>query len=235
MVGGDPLKIGLIGAMDEEIALFLEQIKEPEEIKVANSLFVKGRLQDKEVILLKSGIGKVNAAMTTTILHERFSPTMVLNTGSAGGFSQELSIGDIVISEEVVHHDVDATVFDYAYGQVPQMPPMYKGDAELVQLAQNIAEEIGLQAKTGLIATGDSFMEDDTRVSIVREKFPSMLAAEMEAAAVAQVCYQYDTPFVVIRAISDIAGEESSISFEAFLDRAVENTFHLLMRMVKQL
>src|SRR5690625_4188688 len=120
-VGGYHVRIGIIGAMDEEIAFLLNHISDQKEITIANSLFIQGRLAGSDVVLLKSGIGKVNAAMGTTIMHERFSPTYVINTGSAGGFATDLVVGDIVISSHVVHNDVDASAFDYAYGKYHQM------------------------------------------------------------------------------------------------------------------
>src|SRR5690625_979219 len=125
--------------------------------------------------------------MGTTIMHERFSPTYVINTGSAGGFATDLVVGDIVISSHVVHHDVDATAFDYAYGQVPQMPAMYEADADLIDRSATVLKKMNINSRTGVIATGDSFMQDPLRVQDIREKFPSMIAVEMEAAAVAQV------------------------------------------------
>lgn len=227
------MTIGIIGAMDEEVALLKEKLRDKEELKVANCLFVQGNLFDKQVVLLKSGIGKVNAAMATTILHERFSPEYVINTGSAGGFAEDLEVGDVVISTQVVHHDVDATAFDYAYGQVPKMPAMYDADIRLVAKAANIIKEMNIAYKEGIIATGDSFMADSDRVTFVRKKFPTMIAAEMEAAAIAQVCYQYGTPFVIIRALSDIAGKESAISFDRFLQTAATNAANMIIKFIR--
>ncbi|PAE31107.1 5'-methylthioadenosine/S-adenosylhomocysteine nucleosidase [Paenibacillus sp. 7884-2] len=229
------MTIGIIGAMDEEVALLLDQMTEKQEQTVANCLFVQGKLQDKSVVLLKSGIGKVNAAMATTIMHERFAPTHVINTGSAGGFASNLEVGDIVISTEVVHHDVDVTAFNYSYGQVPGLPPMYKADKTLVEKAVAAVKNMDINCEQGIIATGDSFMEDAERVAFVHEKFPTMLASEMEAAAVAQVCHQYNKPFVIIRALSDIAGKKSSISFDQFLETAAKNAAQLIIAVVKSL
>lgn len=229
------MTIGIIGAMDEEITLLLENMTDKRESTIANTLFVQGKMLGKDVILLKSGIGKVNAAMATTIMHECFSPSKVINTGSAGGFSKKLEVGDIVISSHVVHHDVDVTSFDYDYGQVPGMPPMFVADQDLVEKAAAALNELSVPSATGIIATGDSFMSDMTRVNFVKEKFPSLLAAEMEAAAVAQVCYQYNKPFVIVRALSDIAGEESSVSFDAFLSKAAKNAAELIMKMIKNM
>ncbi|WP_087971753.1 5'-methylthioadenosine/S-adenosylhomocysteine nucleosidase [Oceanobacillus rekensis] len=227
------MKIGIIGAMDEEIALLMENMTDSQEKTVANCLFIEGKIHQKDVVLLKSGIGKVNAAMATTIMHERFSPAYVINTGSAGGFAEKLEVGDVVISTEVVHHDVDVTAFDYAYGQVPGHPAMYTADKMLIEKAVSATYNLDINYEKGIIATGDTFMEDPERVLFVREKFPTMLASEMEAAAVAQVCYQYEKPFVIIRALSDIAGKKSSISFDQFLEKAAKNAAKLIMNMIK--
>ncbi|WP_106497069.1 5'-methylthioadenosine/S-adenosylhomocysteine nucleosidase [Lentibacillus sp. Marseille-P4043] len=229
------MTIGIIGAMDEEVAILLENMIDQQQTTIANCLFVQGKLHDKDVVLLKSGIGKVNAAMATTIMHERFAPSYVINTGSAGGFDTDLDVGDVVISTQVVHHDVDATAFDYAYGQVPKMPAMFDADATLVTLATKALNGLDIPSKEGIIATGDSFMDDPDRVAFVNEKFPTMIAAEMEAAAVAQVCYQYAKPFVIIRALSDIAGKESSVSFDTFLEKAASNASKLIMTMIEEL
>lgn len=228
--------IGIIGAMDEEVALLQKRMDVKEEETVAGCDFVTGTLQGKKVVLLKSGIGKVNAAMATTILHEKYEPTHIINTGSAGGFAEELEVGDLVISTEVTHHDVDVTAFDYEYGQVPGLPATYKANEKLIKSALHATNDLdSAKAATGLIATGDSFMQEESRVQFVREKFPAMLASEMEAAAIAQVCHQYRTPFVIIRALSDIAGKESSVSFDAFLEKAATNAANLIIKMVKGL
>ncbi|WP_373892883.1 5'-methylthioadenosine/S-adenosylhomocysteine nucleosidase [Virgibacillus natechei] len=229
------MTIGIIGAMDEEVALLMDNMVDKEEKTVANCLFVSGMLHSKKVVLLKSGIGKVNAAMATTIMHELFSPSHIINTGSAGGFAEHLEVGDVVISTEVVHHDVDATAFEYAYGQVPGMPAMYGADAGLIHKAITAVKELEIQYEEGIIATGDSFMDDPNRVAFARKKFPTMIAAEMEAAAVAQVCYQYNKPFVIIRALSDIAGKHSSVTFDTFLERAAKNAAQLIMSIIKEI
>lgn len=226
------MPIGIIGAMDEEIEMLKDHMTEKQETNVANCLFIEGKLHDREIVLLKSGIGKVNAAMAATIMHERYAPSHVINTGSAGGFADSLRVGDIVISSEVVHHDVDCTAFEYAYGQVPGMPAVYTPDKVLVGKTADAIKDMDLRFREGIIATGDSFMSDSNRVAFVKEKFPTMIAGEMEAAAIGQVCYQYGTPFVIIRALSDIAGKESSVSFDAFLETAAVNAAKLIMKVI---
>ncbi|MCA0982665.1 5'-methylthioadenosine/S-adenosylhomocysteine nucleosidase [Halobacillus yeomjeoni] len=229
------MTIGIIGAMDEEIELLQSEMNITERNEVAGSEFIEGELHGKPVVLLKSGIGKVNAAMSTTILHERYDIEAVINTGSAGGFAKDLEVGDVVISSLVTHHDVDVTAFKYEYGQVPGLPAMYAADEKLIEQALESVKKTNAKAKRGIIATGDSFMQEEKKVDFVRGKFPEMIAAEMEAAAIAQVCYKYGTPFVVIRALSDIAGKESSVSFEQFLPKAAENAATMIMSMVSSL
>lgn len=230
------MKIAVIGAMEEEVELLRAAISNSKTTVIANSEYTEGTYEGKDVVLLKSGIGKVNAAMSTTILLHEFKPDVVINTGSAGGYDENLEVGAIVISDEVRHHDVDATIFGYEIGQVPQMPPAFKSDANLMQAAELAVQKIGEhQAATGLITTGDAFMNDPVRVEVVRKQFPTMKAVEMEAAAVAQVCYQFGTPFVVIRALSDIAGKESNISFDEFLPVAAKHSTQVVLETIKSL
>lgn len=230
------MKIGVIGAMEEEVELLRSSLENAETETIANCEFTSGTFKGQEVVLLKSGIGKVNAAMSTTLLLHHFKPDIVINTGSAGGFDEELEVGAIVISDEVRHHDVDVTIFGYEMGQVPQMPAAFTSNEELIELAVKAVEEIGEHAHAvGLIATGDSFMNDPERVAKVRESFPAMKASEMEAAAVAQVCYQFNVAFVVIRALSDIAGKESNISFDEFLPVAAKHSTQIVLHVIERL
>lgn len=230
------MKIAVIGAMEQEVELLRASLQNVQTETIANSEYTSGTFEGKEVILLKSGIGKVNAAMSTTILLEKFQPDVVINTGSAGGFDPSLEVGAVVISDEVRHHDVDVTAFGYEIGQMAGMPAAYQSDAKLMQIAKEAVEEVGEhQAAVGLICSGDVFMADPTRVEAVRELFPTMKACEMEAAAVAQVCYQFGTPFVVIRALSDIAGKQSNISFDEFLPIAAKHSTEVVLKAITKL
>lgn len=230
------MKIAVIGAMEEEVTLLREQFRATKTETVANCEFAVGTLYGHEVILSKAGIGKVNAAMAAAILMERYQPDVLINTGSAGGYNPELQIGDLVISDEVRHHDVDVTAFGYAYGQVPQLPEAFKADEQLMKTAQAAAQVLkGIKAVKGLIVTGDTFMSDPAKVEFVRKTFPKLQAAEMEGAAIAQVAHQFNIPFVVIRSLSDIAGQKSEISFEQFIEKASMNSANLVMEMIKSL
>jgi adenosylhomocysteine nucleosidase len=233
---GQGMKIAIIGAMEEEVTYLRENIEGRTQETVAGCEFTFGRMNGAEVILLRSGIGKVNAAMSTTILLEKYKPDCIINTGSAGGFSPELNVGDAVISTEVRHHDVDVTAFGYEYGQVPQLPAAFTADEKLITAAIIAAKELdNFQIVKGLIATGDSFMEDPERVNYIRNKFENLQAVEMEAAAVAQVAHQFGVPFVIIRSLSDIAGKQSEISFDQFIDQAARHSSALVMKMISAL
>ncbi|CAM3297441.1 5'-methylthioadenosine/S-adenosylhomocysteine nucleosidase [Halomonas lysinitropha] len=230
-------RIGIIGAMAQEVAALAAQLEERRTRHHVGCTFHLGKLQGVEVVILQSGIGKVNAAIGTTLLLDVYQPEAVINTGSAGGFGEGLEIGDVVVSSEVRHHDVNAVVFGYEHGQVPQMPAAYFPDARLVTLARECVEQLGeVKVVEGLIATGDVFMACPELVATTRSRFPTMLAAEMEAAAIAQTCHQYGCPFVVIRALSDIAGGgDNHLSFNEFLERAAAHSTRMVMAMVDRL
>ncbi|SEM31069.1 adenosylhomocysteine nucleosidase [Mesobacillus persicus] len=230
------MKIAIIGAMDEEVTLLRGKIQDQAKEIIAGFEFTVGTLEGTEVVLLRSGIGKVNAAMSTAILLERFKPDYVINTGSAGGLNPDLNVGDVVISTDVRHHDVDVTAFGYEYGQVPQLPAAFEADASLVSVAESCAKEIeDIQVVKGLITTGDSFISKPEQADFIKSKFTNLQAVEMEAAAIAQVAYQFGTPFVIIRSLSDIAGKESDISFDQFLETAAVHSATLVLKITKEL
>lgn len=229
-------KIALIGAMDQEIERLKDAILGLEELEIAGFMFYTGQISQLDVVLLKSGIGKVNAAIGTSLLLDHFKPDCVINTGSAGGFDPSLKVGDLIISDEVRYHDVDLTVFGYELGQMARMPAAYFADTLLVEVAEeSVAEMAGMACSRGLIATGDTFMSNPTHVATVRENFPSMKAAEMEAAAIAQTCFRFGTPFLVVRSLSDIAGQESNISFDQFIVTASEHSAQMVLKIVDAL
>jgi adenosylhomocysteine nucleosidase len=230
------MKIGIIGAMDEEVSILKAKLNNVETTVIAGCEFYQGALNGKQVVLTKSGIGKVAASVATTLLLEKFNPDTIINTGSAGGYDAELNVGDIVISTEVRFHDVDLTAFGYEIGQMAQLPAAFEADKGLIAVAQNAAQNIeGLKIIQGLICTGDIFMADPVKAEIARNNFPTMAACEMEAAAIAQVCHQFNVPFVIIRSLSDIAGKKSELSFEEYLPTAAKNASILVEAIVNQL
>ncbi|HIE40051.1 MAG TPA: 5'-methylthioadenosine/S-adenosylhomocysteine nucleosidase [Thiomicrorhabdus sp.] len=230
------MKIAIIGAMEEEVSLLRSKLANLSTEVHAGFEFYLGHIGSVEVALLRSGIGKVNAAISSTLLLELYQPDYVINTGSAGGFHTDLNVGDIVISSSVCHHDVDVTPFGYQLGQVPGSPACFMPDKHLIQVAQQAIESLQeVVHMHGLIATGDRFMHQTEDVTQTRKNFPDMIACEMEAAAVAQVCHSFSTPFVIIRSLSDIAGKENAITFEKYLEQAATHSAKVILAMLVQL
>lgn len=216
--------IGIIGAMEEEVEILKSSIENRETIQIAHVIFYKGNIEDKQVVLAQSGIGKVNAAITATLLINEFKPNLIINTGSAGSVDSELNIGDIIISNKVYYHDVNATAFGYKLGQVPSMPEVYETDKELIDLAKSSIEQLDLNGIVGEVATGDSFIGSIDQRKVIKSNFPTASVVEMEAGAIAQTCYQYNVPIIVTRAVSDLADKESDVTFEEFLKVACVNS-----------
>ncbi|HIY58051.1 MAG TPA: 5'-methylthioadenosine/adenosylhomocysteine nucleosidase [Candidatus Tetragenococcus pullicola] len=215
------MKIGIIGAMPQEIKILTETLQQLTTWEKAGALFYSGVLGEHQVIVVESGIGKVLAALTASLLIQEYAVDCLINTGSAGGIGENLAVGDVVISEKLAYHDVDATGFGYEYGQVPGgMPLYYEADANLIYAFEKAAEQTGQTVKKGLIVTGDSFIDAPQKIKTILTQFPKALACEMEGAAIAQTAYQFKVPFLVIRAMSDNANHEATESFDDFIDEA---------------
>lgn len=231
------MKIGIIGAMEQEVSLLKDQLDNLETFSFAGCTLYTGRIHDVDVVLLQSGIGKVAAAVGASIMLDRYQPDYVLNTGSAGGFDTQLNVGDIVISTEVRYHDADVTAFGYEMGQMAQMPAAFTSDPKLIDIAQKAIEMDSEtpHAQKGLICTGDTFVNTTEHRAFIAEHFPSAIAVEMEAAAIAQVCYQYKVPFVVVRAISDVADKKSPMSFDEFLPLAAKHSSKMVINILELL
>lgn len=229
------MKIGIIGAMEEEVLLLKSKMTDTKEWTEAKADFIEGTLDGIEVVLVRSGIGKVNAAITTTLLLAKQDIDLVINTGSAGGIGQGLKIGDVVVSSEMAYHDVDATVFGYVIGQVPQMPARYVADTGIVEKVMEAAKKASLTPVKGLIVTSDSFIAGKEATTKIMKNFPDVLAAEMEGAAIAQVCHQFDVPFVIMRAMSDTADEEAGVTFDEFIIEAGKKSALMVMELIHDL
>ncbi len=231
------MKIAVIGAMEAEIQPLKAELNHMTEMDWPGGDYYLGFYGGHEICLLKSGIGKVNATLGATLLLELFKPDYVINIGSAGGLKSGMAVGDLVIASEVTHHDADLTAFGYAPGQLPEMPPTFTSDSLLIDKVTTALEETHFPHghAVGLIGSGDSFVHDPQLVAQIQQKFPQMIAVEMEAAAIAQTCYIFNTPFVIIRALSDIAGAKSPMSFEEFLPLAAKNSVTLVQQILHDL
>jgi len=229
------MKIGIIGAMEEEILLLKNKMSNKKEWTEAKADFIEGQIGEVEVVLVRCGIGKVNAALTTTLLLAKHDIDLIVNTGSAGGIGAGLHVGDVVIASEMAYHDVDATVFGYSIGQVPQMPARYIANQGTIEKTITAAKKTGLTPVKGLIVTSDSFIASQAQTDVILSNFPDALASEMEGAAIAQVCYQFDVPFVIIRAMSDVADEEAGVSFDEFIIEAGKKSAEMVLELVASL
>ncbi|AWX14489.1 5'-methylthioadenosine/S-adenosylhomocysteine nucleosidase [Mergibacter septicus] len=229
------MAIGIVGAMAQEVEILRSLIEDCRTTEIAGSKIFQGKINGKDVALLQSGIGKVAAAAGTTALILTAKPSCIINTGSAGGLATQLNIGDIVISDQVAHHDVDVTAFGYAKGQLPACPAAFHADSNLISLAKQVVTEQGHNAVEGMICSGDQFINGEKAIQRIRQDFPTAIAVEMEAAAIAQVCTAFHLPFVVVRAISDVADKVSHLSFDEFLPLAAKNSSSIVLSMLAKL
>ncbi|VFP88058.1 5'-methylthioadenosine/S-adenosylhomocysteine nucleosidase [Candidatus Erwinia haradaeae] len=218
------MKIGIIGAMEAEIVPLRNKLKNKKKILLVGSEIYSGMLNNIEIFLLKSGIGKVAATLSSTLFLYLYKPDLIINIGSAGGLDPLLKIGDIIISDEVMYHDVDVTACGYARGQMIGCPVSFQADKHLITVAQLCSKQLNLHSVSGLIVSGDAFINGGVLLKNIRNIFPGAIAVDMEAAAVGHVCYQFSIPFIVIRSVSDIADQESPCSFNHFLDLASSNS-----------
>lgn len=222
------MKIGIVAAMEVETAALLEKMGDYQEEVHAHQKFYIGEIAGQSVVLVQSGIGKVNAALATTLLIDHYGVQQVINSGVAGGIGQGLAVGDLVVSTECAYHDADNRVFDYAYGQIPQMPARFDASVEMLDDFEKIAEK-EWNVRNGLIVSGDSFVASQTMIDHILHHFPEAQATEMEGAAVAQVCYQFEIPFLIIRAISDVADDEANQTYAEFVEVTGRRSAQLLI------
>ncbi len=231
------MKLGIIVAMEEELSGLNNELEKKKTIITGGFTFFTGEIHNISIILLQSGIGKVNVAIASAILLDRFKPDYLVNTGSAGGFSKKLSIGDIVLSTKVAQHDVDVSAFGYEIGQVPGCPLYFESDMKLLNMANDCTLfDCRYKIHKGLIVSGDLFLNEKQHIDNVNDNFPDVIAGEMEGGAVAQACYRFSTPFLIIRSISDlIFTEGNEISFDKYLPVAAANSVNLLKGLIKKL
>ena len=215
-------KFGIIAAMQEEMQEIEKLMTEKETQKIYELNFIKGKINNTEVVLVEAGVGKVNAARTTQILLDKFKVDAIINVGSAGSSNDELKIGDIVIGSKIVQHDFDITAFGHPKGYISNVGQFIESDDKLIKkMEQTISnmQDSEFKIKIGTIASGDIFCTELKMKEKIRTKFNSD-AIEMEGAAIAQVCKLDNVPFLVIRSISDKPNGDNHITFEEFLEKA---------------
>ena len=229
--------IGIIAAEDEEMLAVKELMKDINEKEIFNLKFFIGKIHDKNCALVKCGVGKVNAARTTQILIDNFDMDCIINVGSAGGIDPELNIGDIVVADRLVQYDFDITgVGDYELGEICDLGKYIKTDKDLLDVVLNIGNKLDkVNIKIGTIASADRFTKDPNDAPIIRKEFGNSECVEMEGAAVAQVCFLDDIPFLVIRGISDVANGNNRMDFHEYLKMASKQCAIILDKLIKEI
>lgn len=228
--------IGIIGAMDSEVEALFSHMSAKEKINLNNLTFYKGKLYNKDVVIVKCGIGKVNAALCTQLLILNFKVSKIINTGIAGAVGEGLKIYDFVVSTEAVYHDFDVQFFGYKPGQVPGMPEAFSADPTLIDTAIAAFEETDfankLKITKGRIASGDQFISGNEKKSFIVSTFHPQ-CVEMEGCAIAHTCYANKVPFVIIRCMSDAADDSVKETYSE--ETAAKLSSNFLLEVIKEI
>ena len=227
--------LGIIGAMDEEVAKIKERLENVEVQTFGGMDFYKGNFEGKSVVVVRSGIGKVNAAVCAQILADRYQVSGIVNTGIAGSLMAKIDIGDIVLSTDALQHDMDATNFGYPAGQIPRMDVLsFPADPKLLALAKECCGRVNPEIHTyvGRVVSGDQFISDQKKKDWLIETFHGY-CTEMEGAAIAQAAYLNGIPFLIIRAISDKADNSANVDYPTFEAQAIIHSVNLMLEMIR--
>lgn len=229
--------LGIIGAMEVEVKELREMMENPQAQTVAGMTFYQGTIMGKDVVVVRSGIGKVNAGICSQILVDRYQVEGIINTGIAGSLRNEINIGDIVLATVAVQHDVDATGFGYPLGEIPQMGiKEFPADEKLRALAEECSKKANpdIQVFCGRVASGDQFISSKDKKNWIQDNFDAY-CTEMEGAAIAQAAYLNNIPYLVVRAISDKADDSANMDYSEFEAKAVQNSVRLMAAMIAEL
>lgn len=229
--------IGIIGAMDEEVSLLKEEMQDIIIKTKASMDFYQGKMEGKDVVVVRSGIGKVNAGICTQILADEYNVDAVINTGIAGSLNSDINIGDIVLSTDALQHDMDATGFGYEPGVIPRMATsIFLADKRLRELAKNCCERVNADINVfeGRIVSGDQFISAKDKKEYILKTFHGY-CTEMEGAAIAQAAYLNGIPFLIIRAISDKADDSATEDYPTFEKKAILHSVKLMREMIKNI
>lgn len=223
-------KIGIIGAMELEVDTLKSHLQDIVITKKANMEFNEGTLNGVPVVVVRSGIGKVNAALCVQILVDKYDVTHIINTGVAGSLKAELDIGDILVSTDAIHHDVDVQVFGYPLGEVPQLGVReFAADPDMIEKAVASCQKVNpdINVMTGRVVSGDQFISSRDIKNKLIENFQGC-CAEMEGASIAHASYLNNVPFVILRAISDKADDSAEMDYPTFERKAAEHCAKLV-------
>jgi len=227
--------IGIMGAMQEEIAPILDLVDKVEkEIDYAGNKYYKASFKNHILIIAYSKIGKVNSALTAATMIEKFNIEILLFSGVAGAINENLHIGDLIIATKLCQHDLDITAFGHPYGYVPESKIFVESDSNLNNIAKNVAKKLNLKLLEGIIATGDQFIADPAKKEWIKNTFNAD-AIEMEGASVGFVCDSLNIPFFILRAISDSADIDAGFDFDKFLEGSAKNSAKFLFNMLEEI
>ena len=228
-------KLGIIGAMDVEVALLKEKMENLTVVNRAGMVFFEGTIEGLDAVVVQCGVGKVNAALCVQVLCDCFGVTALTNTGVAGSLSAQLDIGDLVVSRDAMYHDVDVRIFGYAPGQVPGMPEAYEADEQLASLAYDVAESVNPgHTRTGRIASGDQFVCTRAQKDAIIAN-TGALCTEMEGTAIAHAAHRNGVPFVILRAISDKADGSAEMEYPVFEAIAARRCAEVTIELIRKL
>ena len=228
------MKFGIIGAMALETKLLIEKMDHAQEKSVAGMLFFEGKINHHDVVIVTSGVGKVNAAACTQILISEFKVQKLINTGVSGAIHEDLDVGDIVISVDCLEHDFDVTAFGYKFGMIPSLgDSVFAADSDLIEKAYSAGKEelTNHQIYKGRVVSGDQFVSSSERKTFIKEHFDAM-TTEMEGAAIAHVAVLNQVPFVVIRSISDKADGSAHVIYDEFVLEAAKHSANIVLKML---
>ncbi len=229
--------LGIIGAMDTEVAKLKEVMEDVNITKAASMEFYEGKLNGARAVVVKAGVGKVNAACCTQTLIDHFPVSCVINTGIAGSLKAEIDIGDVVLATDAVEHDMDVAVLGYAPGKIPDMDvESFEADEKLRKIAKESCEKVNpdISVYEGRVVTGDQFISSKEKKAWLTETFGGC-CAEMEGAAIAHAAYLNQVPFLIVRAISDKADDSAQMDYPTFEAKAIEHSVRLIVEMAGRL
>ncbi len=228
--------IGIIGAMEEEVAALIKHYGSTQKTKFLDFEFNILKYKDKKIVVVVSGIGKVNSAICTQLLIDRFNVDCVVNSGIAGAISEKLDIADIVFSSDLIQHDVNAVNFGYKIGQIPRMGDNYifKGDKNLLDKMEQIAQNKDIKYFVGRIVSGDEFVSTNSKKQWLKDSFDAM-CTDMESASIAHVCFLNKIPFMAIRCISDTADDRANMVYKEFEEIALKKCFAISSALIEEI
>ena len=225
--------IGILGAMDIEVDGLIKAATDIKKKVISGITFYECKIHGKQVVIAKCGIGKVNSAMSCEAMILAFNPSLIINTGVAGSLSKNLKIGDIVVSSDVCQHDFDTSPVGDPIGLLPGINMVkIPADNKAIEDFLKVSKKLGLNAESGLVASGDQFISSKEQKDFIVNNF-SAIACEMEGGSIGQVCCQNGTPFLVLRALSDSADEGAVEDYPTFAKKAAENSINMILEYLK--